>query len=117
MKFIHYEYLFSSAFIELSVKTTFLNFIISKLLKLFTSVTFTFGIFLTDFSILSLEFLSRIINELVISNFLIIECISLVFLISLLKSLNTSKFLFLFFSVINEATLNFFSLLFNFLFL
>ena len=54
------------------------------------------------------RYLSKIINEFVISNFLIIEFISFVFLISLLKSLKINKFLFLFFSLINEAILIFF---------
>ena len=82
-----------------------------------TSVTLTFGIFLADFSIFSLELLSNISSEFEISSLLIIELSSLVFLISELKSFKINKFLFLFFSVIREATLNFFSFLFNFLFL
>ena len=46
------------------------------------SVTFTCGKFLSDFPILSLEFLSNTISEFVASNFLRILKISLVFLIS-----------------------------------
>ena len=55
------------------------------------SVTLIFGIFLIDFSIFSFEFLSSIIKECVISNFLKIRNISFVFFISELKSLNINK--------------------------
>ena len=55
--------------------------------------------------------------ELVISNFLIITFISFVFLISVLKSLKINKSLFLFFSLIKDAILFFFSVLLSFLFL
>ena len=44
----------------------------SKALKWLTSVTFIFGIFLIDFSIFSLEFLSNTKSEFVISNSLLI---------------------------------------------
>ena len=58
-----YEYLFSSSFTELSVKTTFLNLIISKALKWLISVTLIFGMFLIDFSTFSFDVLSKIISE------------------------------------------------------
>ena len=67
------------------------------------SVIFKLGMFLIDFSIFSLEDLSKIINEFEISNLLSIVFISFVFLISELKSLKTIKFLFLIFSLINYA--------------
>ena len=55
------------------------------------SVTLTFGMFLADFSIFSLEALSKIIKEFDISNFWIIAFISFVFLISTEKSTNMSE--------------------------
>ena len=56
-------------------------------------------------------------DEFVNSNLFTITFISFVFLITELKSLNTINLLLIFFSLISDAILSFFSLLFNFLFL
>ena len=81
------------------------------------SVTLMCGMFLIDFSTFSFEDLSKIIKEFNISNFFKMIFISLVFLIFDWKLLKTTKLLFLFFSLIRDAILCFFSVLFNFLFL
>ena len=72
---------------------------------------------LTDLKILFFEFVSAIIIEFSALNFINILCISLVFKISFLKSSKITRSCKVFFLVIKDAILNFFSLLFSFRFL
>ena len=91
MEFFHFICLSWKDLIDDAVNIIFLNLIISYGFVPSWSIIFMFGMFLADFKILDLEFLSDIIREFFNLDFSKKLLNSLVFLISFLKSSTTKR--------------------------